>query len=75
MAVLRRFAALHEDCGVSSVQLVDDYDGKLVFLVYYSRRLPSRPAPYFAYEYSEESQSAKELSEIAGECYRPRSYK
>lgn len=74
-AVAQRFQELHEGCRLSSLELVDINDGKLVFLVFYQPKRKTRPAPYFVYEYQTDSQKTTELSETEASPFRRRAYK
>jgi hypothetical protein len=74
-AVAQRFREAHEEFRLLSVDLVRCSESKLVFLAYYQRQLPTRPAPFFAYEYLTENQVVTQLPESVGEIYRPKAYK
>jgi hypothetical protein len=74
-AVSQNFSESHHEFKLSSVELAKFDESAFVFLVFFRRSLPSRPAPFTAYEYTRESGVITELPEDKRNDYRPRAYK
>lgn len=74
-SVINHFHNFHPDSTFETIRLVDDDNCKLIFLVFYRRSMPSRPLPFYAFEYSIESGAVKQLPESSKLKYRPRGYK
>jgi hypothetical protein len=73
--VAEHFSIARPEFTLVSVQLADVRESTFVFLVFFRRRLPTRPTPFVAYEYTKNSGKVSELPEAEGISYRPNAYK